>query len=242
MLSIIIPIYNESPIIEETLGWVVKNLSGIIDTEIILVDGGSEDGTIEKIQGYISKITEAGIPISVYLLHSPKGRGRQMNFGAKNAKFGTLYFLHADSFPPKNFDRYIIKEIEKGNPAGCFQMKFNSNHWWLRLAGWLTQFNWQISRGGDQSQFISKDLFDEIGGYDEIYSIYEDNILIHELYKRKKFVVIQHSLTTSARRYLAHGIWRLQYHFWVIHLKRLWGADATELYNYYSKHIGTKNS
>jgi len=67
-------------------------------------------------------------------------------------------------------------------------MKFKSTHWWLRLAGWFTKFNWRACRGGDQSQFIIKDLFNEIGGYDETYTIYEDNILISELYERKQFV------------------------------------------------------
>ena len=49
-----------------------------------------------------------------------------MNFGALNSKGAVLYFLHADSVPPKNFDRYIVDAINQGSKAGCFQMKFNS--------------------------------------------------------------------------------------------------------------------
>ncbi len=241
MLSIIIPILNESETIEETIGAVIENISGEIETEVILVDGGSTDGTIEKIEAILSNRKGPKKSFSICLLHSPKGRARQMNLGAKNAKFEVLYFLHADSLPPNNFDKYILKEVESGNLAGCFRMRFDSTHWWLRLAGWLTQFNWKISRGGDQSQFITKSLFEEVGGFDESYIIYEDNILISELYKRNKFVVIPHSLTTSARRYREHGVWRLQYHFWRIHLKRRLGADAWELYEYYSRHISNKN-
>ena len=105
-----------------------------------------------------------------------------------------FYFLHADSFPPKNFDQLIINEVKKGNKAGCFRMQFDSNHWWLRLASWLTQFHWRACRGGDQSQFITRELFDEIGGYDENYIIYEDNILINELYTRNEFVVINKNI------------------------------------------------
>ena len=81
-----------------------------------------------------------------------------MNAGAKAATGSILYFLHADSFPPKNFDQHIINEVEKGNSAGCFRLKFDSNHWWLRLASWLTQFRWRACRGGDQSQFITKKI------------------------------------------------------------------------------------
>jgi hypothetical protein len=165
-----------------------------------------------------------------------------MNKGAQAASGDILYFLHADSFPPKNFDRYILSEVKKGNPAGCFRMKFDSDHWWLKLAGWLTQFRWRACRGGDQSQFITKELFEEIGGFDETYTIYEDNILINELYKRKKFVVIQKCITTSARLYRQKGVWNLQYHFWAIYVKRWFGADADELYQYYLKHIKQANA
>ena len=86
-----------------------------------------------------------------------------MNAGASVAKGEILYFLHADSFPPEGYDQYIIDEVAKGNDAGCFRMRFDSNHWWLRLASWLTQFSWRACRGGDQSQFITKKLFEELG-------------------------------------------------------------------------------
>ncbi len=160
-----------------------------------------------------------------------------MNVGAHHSSGSILYFLHADSFPPKYFDSYIIKEVENGNNAGCFKMKFDHRHWWLRLASWLTHFRWRACRGGDQSQFITKALFDEIGGYNEDYLIYEDNILINELFKRKEFVVIQQWLITSARLYERVGIWKLQYHFWTIYVKRWFGASADDIYTYYKKHI-----
>lgn len=105
-----------------------------------------------------------------------------------------LYFLHSDSVPPKNFDQYIINEVEKNHLAECFRMQFDHNHWWLRLAGWLTQFRWKAIFGGDQSLFINKYLFDDVGGYDESYIIYEDNILMNELYKRSEFTVINKRL------------------------------------------------
>jgi len=138
---------------------------------------------------------------------------------------------------PKNFDNLIINEVGKGHLAGCFKMKFDHDHWWLRLASWLTKFSWRACRGGDQSQFISKDLFEELGGFDENFAVYEDNDLISKLYALDQFVVIQEWLTTSARRYLANGIWRLQYHFWTIYVKKWFGASAEELQRYYLKNI-----
>ncbi|SRX54357.1 TIGR04283 family arsenosugar biosynthesis glycosyltransferase [Aequorivita sp. CIP111184] len=232
MISIVIPVLNEAATIEKLLTHLSENISEENELEIILVDGGSIDGTPKIIKEFSESQS-----ISVQLTTSEKGRAKQMNKGASVTSGRILYFLHADSFPPKNFDKYIISEVDNGNPAGCFRMKFDSNHWWLQMAGWFTKFSWRACRGGDQSQFITKHLFEEIGGFNETYVIYEDNILINELYKRKQFVVIQQLLTTSARLYKQKGVWNLQYHFWVIYVKRWMGADAKELHNYYLKNI-----
>ena len=245
-ISIIIPILNEAETITRLLQHVVANASVESISEIILVDGGSTDGSQDVIQQFILNATSngttilqnsAGSKIDIRLISSEKGRAKQMNSGAQLATGNILYFLHADSFPPKHFDRYIINEVKNGNPAGCFRMQFDSTHWWLRLASWLTQFSWRACRGGDQSQFISRHLFDEIGGYDENYIIYEDNIMINQLFERKQFVVINEKLQTSARRYRKYGVWTLQYHFWMIYIKKWFGADAQELLTYYKRHI-----
>jgi len=226
-ITIIIPILNEAKTIGKLLQYLIDNASKKNDLEIIVVDGGSTDNSQKIVQTFKN----------VNLLNYEKGRAKQMNLGAKHANNELLYFLHADSFPPKYYDKHILDEIEKGNNAGCFRMRFDNKHWWLRLASWLTQFRWRACRGGDQSQFITKALFDDIGGFDDRYIIYEDNILINELYKRNEFVVINKKLKTSARRYEEHGVWKLQYHFWTIYVKKWLGASAEELLSYYKKHI-----
>jgi len=244
-ISIIIPILNEAEIISKLLNHLIKNSSRKNISEIIVVDGGSTDGSQNIVTKFVSdRVQSRSIDLSItleetatVLLSSQKGRAKQMNTGSKLATGNILYFLHADSFPPKNFDKHIINEIEKGHLAGCFRLQFNHKHWWLRLASWLTQFSWRACRGGDQSQFITKKLFNDIGGFDENYTIYEDNILINELYKRKQFKVINKKLITSARRYKKHGIWKLQYRFWAIYVKKWFGASADELHTYYKKYI-----
>jgi rSAM/selenodomain-associated transferase 2 len=242
-ISIIIPILNEAETIENLLNHLLKNSSKENIAEIIIVDGGSTDGSQDIVSQFCmtSRDPETSLGLEIeaklFLLQSPKGRAKQMNTGSKTATGSIFYFLHADSLPPKNFDQYIINEIEKGNQAGCFRLQFDHKHWWLRLASWLTKFQWRACRGGDQSQFIAKTLFEDIGGFDENYIIYEDNILINELYKRKQFKVINKKLITSARRYKQHGIWKLQYHFWTIYVKKWFGASSNELYAYYKKYI-----
>jgi rSAM/selenodomain-associated transferase 2 len=256
MISIIIPVFNEADTIGKLLSHLIKNSSLKNISEIIVVDGGSTDGTQEIITSFMdtersrsvlnkpqtliegfSTPLKAQFESNLILINSPKGRAKQMNTGVRQATGSILYFLHADCLPPKDFDQLIINEVEKGNSAGCFKMKFDHDHWWLRLASWLTHFNWRACRGGDQSQFITKLLFNEIGGYDEDYIIYEDNILINELFKRNQFVVIQEWILTSARLYERVGIWTLQYHFWTIYVKRWFGASANDIHTYYKKYI-----
>jgi rSAM/selenodomain-associated transferase 2 len=226
-ISIIIPVLNEAEIIGSLITHITNNSSSSNISDIIIVDGGSTDGSQDIVASFKT----------VRLINSEKGRAKQMNLGAKQAKGEILYFLHADSFPPKDYDKLIINEIKNGNNAGCFRMQFDSKHWWLRLASWLTQFSWRACRGGDQSQFITRQLFNDIGGYDENYIIYEDNILINELYKRNEYVVINNKIKTSARLYKKIGVWKLQYHFWTIYVKKWLGASADELLAYYKKYL-----
>lgn len=227
-ISIIIPILNEAKGIKNLLDYLIENAAES-NFEIIVVDGGSSDNSQQLVESYYSD--------NVKLVTSQKGRAKQMNVGAKYAKNEILYFLHADSFPPKQYDTLLKNEVKKGNRAGCFIMKFDSNHWWLKLAGWLTRLPIKASRGGDQSQFITKELFSQLGGYNENYSVFEDYILISQLYAIDEFTLIPKWLTTSARRYRKNGVWKLQYHFYIIYLKKWQGASASELYTYYQKYI-----
>lgn len=229
-ISIIIPTLNEADNIENLLIYLLKNASKKNIADLIVVDGGSTDDT----QNTISKFK------NIRFIHSEIGRAKQMNLGAKHAMGNILYFLHADSFPPKNFDSHIIEQVENNNNAGCFIMKFNSTHWWLKLAGQLTRLPFKSCRGGDQSLFVTKPLFNAIGGFNEDFKIYEDNDFIAKLYARKQFTVIQKWLTTSARHYNTNGVWRLQFHYWAIHLKKWLGASPEKLNRYYLKYVNVK--
>lgn len=226
-LSIIIPVYNEAAHINELLFYLLEQTKKASDIEILVVDGGSSDNTIQSVQQNDT----------VILLHSKKGRGAQMNTGAKVAKGEILYFLHADSYPPFDFHKLIFSKINKGKKAGCFKMSFDSNHPWLRLAGWFTKFNVKFFRGGDQSLYVTKTLFNDIGGFNEKHSIFEDYTFIRELYKRNQFCVIQKSIRSSSRRYQENGITRLQFHYWNLYIRKWLGASTQELVSYYTKHI-----
>lgn len=227
-LSIIIPVLNEEICIVKLLEYIQKNSSKANIREILVIDGGSTDGT-----------KEAAMKYDVLVLHSEKGRARQMNLGAENAKGEVLYFLHADTFPPKNFDRIILNAIQKGTETGCFRMKFDSDSWFLSFFSWFSRINYKICRGGDQSLFITRELFNKSGGYDESYKIYEDNEFISRLYKLTNFIILPYQVRTSARKYEQIGNFKLQFYFGIIHLKNYLGADPEQLYQYYKRKIST---
>ncbi|GAA4312598.1 TIGR04283 family arsenosugar biosynthesis glycosyltransferase [Pontixanthobacter gangjinensis] len=228
MISIIIPVYNEEEQLPVLLKHLEKTSAGLI-SEIIVVDGGSTDKTAEL----------ALNSPAVFYLKSPKGRAVQMNAGADRAKSDILYFLHADSLPPFDFDAEIFRAIVEGVDAGCFQMKFDKDHWWLNLMGQFTRLNHISCRGGDQSLFIRRDLFEKLEGFDEAYKVYEDNEFIRRIYQNGNFRVIKKWLTTSARLYEKMGVWKTQLLFAEIYWKRRLGAGPEELYEHYYNRLSS---
>jgi rSAM/selenodomain-associated transferase 2 len=226
-ISIIIPVYNEEETLLSFLEDVQAKYSNQFPIEIIVVDGGSTDKTKKIVQACSG----------VQLVFSEKGRAKQMNAGAIVAQNSILYFLHCDSIPPKNFDVELVENVKKGNLAGCFKMQFDYNHWFLKIITWFTRFNHISCRGGDQSLFVTKKLFLQINGFDESYTIYEDNEICKRLYEQKQFAVIQRNIITSARRFKKNGVLKLYYHFFIIHLKRRLGHSAESLNEYYKNTI-----
>lgn len=225
-ISIIIPVLNE----EGFIGKVIQHLKQTSSTsnieEIICVDGGSSDKTKEVVKANGATI-----------LQSKRGRARQMNFGAKHARGEILYFLHADTFTPKNFDTTVLNAINEGHESGCFRMQFDTKNPILKSFAWLSRVNHTLCRGGDQSLFIKRELFEQNEGFNEDYLIYEDTEFITRLYQQTKFKVLPEAVITSARKYREKGWVRIQFHFGMIHLKSYLGAGPDELYRYYAKNI-----
>ena len=224
-ISIIIPTYNEEAIIAHS----IKALLAITEQYeeiVIIVSDASNDGTRKILSEF-----------QVTVCQSAKGRAIQMNTGAQRAKGDILYFLHADSLAPETFIDNIRSAVREGKKAGCFRMNFNDSNPIMSLYGWFTQFPMMICRGGDQSLFIEKSLFQEIGGFDETHLVMEDIAIINRIEERGQFHILEAEVTTSARRYHENGMIRLQLLFGTIHLMYALGFDQETIIRYYRENI-----
>lgn len=223
-LSIIIPTLNEAENIEK----LVKHLKSCAcgqTHEIIVVDAGSKDNTQKIAQ-------EAG----AIVYQSPKkGRAPQMNFGAQNSKGSTYYFVHADSLPPKDFCLSIKKCLKEGSQIGGFRFKFDSDKKLLAFNNWTTQFNKIFVRGGDQTIFISKNLFDELEGFDENFQIMEEYDFIERAQKKTKYKVIQRDVLVSARKYDTNSWLRVQFANFVVFTMYRLGCTQDSLVSTYKR-------
>ncbi len=197
MISIIIPTLNEAETIGRCLS---KLLAHHGNFEIIVSDGGSVDGTLEVV----------GLFPDVGRRVSPRGRGRQMNEGAKAAKGNIYLFLHADtSLPPGGLQ--IVEEVMSDSRVvgGCFCLSFDAGHLFLKGLSLFTRINHTLFTYGDQSLFLPASIFRTIGGYRAI-PIMEDVDIQSRLRRAGRFVKIRRPVVTSARRFLKHGVIRQQ--------------------------------
>ncbi len=220
MISVIIPVINEADSIGLLLQHLKKTMAG--NTELIVVDGGSTDKTKE-----IAKSEGASI------IDASKGRAKQMNAGATVATGEVLYFLHADTYPPKNWYNEIMQAIRRGNDAGCCRLSFDDDHPALRFYAWFTKFNIDLFRFGDQSLFVRSTLFKKTGGFDENLVVMEDQEFVKTLKKSGTFVILKSRVITSARKYRTIGVYKLQLIFTVVLSMYYLGIDQQIIVDFY---------
>jgi rSAM/selenodomain-associated transferase 2 len=194
-ISILIPTYNEAKIIRETLGCCV----GIAETETIVVDGGSVDGTAQI-------ASEMGAQV----FSTTRARSRQMNLGASKAKGRFLLFLHADTHLPENFKEHILNTLRDPEiAAGAFQLRIKGNARFLRLIERGAKIRSRLFHVpyGDQAIFLRASTFERLQGFKEI-EIMEDLDLVRRLGKLGRIVVVNAPVVTSARRWNQVGIFK----------------------------------
>ena len=225
VLSIIVITYNEARTVDRMLEQMRPFRRGEGRTEVIFVDGGSTDGTAEKIEA-------AGFR----LLRTRKGRGLQLNAGAEASRGDILFFLHCDSVLPEDFDRQI-RDIMIMNEYGCFGVRFPSRNFFMWTNRWISNFRAKRRAivFGDQGIFLDRRLFFRMGEFPEIPLMedYQFSLTLRSAGYRP--VMARRRILSSARRYRGSTVTKLLRMKQMYELRRRYrrGEDPAELFEEY---------
>lgn len=221
--SIIIPTLNEEAVLEAHLE-ALHQLCAPIDCELLIVDGGSSDQTIAIAQRYGRVLT------------AERGRARQMNAGATQARGEVLLFLHADTQLPRNAFMAIGQALH--DPAvvgGAFRLRFDCQTLPYRLVAYSTNLRSRLSKifTGDQAYFVRAKGFRAIGGYPD-QCLMEDLEIVRLLRKIGRFVLLTEYVTTSARRHTRLGLLHSVLFMWYLRLCYRFGTPTNFLQQMYT--------
>ena len=218
MLSIIVPCLNEADSIAGTLAALAPLRAR--GAEVIVADGGSQDGTAER-----------AAPFADLVIAAPRGRALQMNAGAARARGEIILFLHADTLLPEAADGLIVEGLQRSRRGwGRFDVAIAGRHPLLRVVARLMNLRSRLTgiATGDQAVFVTKSLFTAAGGYPEI-ALMEDVALCKRLKGFGPPLCLRHRLTTSGRRWEQRGVLRTILLMWRLRLAYWLGADPAKL-------------
>lgn len=221
-LSIIIPALNEEDYLLETLERLNIGWTG----EVIVVDGGSQDKTVQIARDWGADV-----------LVSQPCRGSQMNAGAQKATGDILLFLHADTHLPQGFAQLIRQQMADIEvPGGSFALRFYPSRLLLDIDAKGIAFRTTVLRRpyGDQAIFVRASLFHLMGGYADI-PLMEDTEFVRRLNKRGRMAYIREPVITSSRRYFKHGGARVIFRNKITKLGFALGVSPERLARFYYK-------
>jgi rSAM/selenodomain-associated transferase 2 len=217
-LSLIIPALNEAAGIRDTLAPLQALRAR--GHEVVVVDGGSADGTPELSRGLADRV-----------IQSPPGRARQQNAGAAAATGGVLLFLHADTRLPEGADALVRDALRAaGRGWGRFDVRLSGTHPMLRVVERMMSVRSRLSgiATGDQAIFVRRDWFTRAGGFPEI-PLMEDVALSRTLRGMGPPLCLRARVVTSSRRWEQRGVWRTIVLMWRLRLEFALGADPARL-------------
>ncbi len=167
-ISVIIPVLNEAVYISRLLAHLQAHANAAV-LEIIAVDGGSTDATAACVASFsgVKWLTMEGSTDAAC-------RATQMNLGALHARGSILWFVHADTLPPPSYAADILRAVAQGKSLGGYAFDFESDRFILRLNSWFTRLNWSFTRGGDQTLFVTRALWEQLQGYQAHFVVMEE--------------------------------------------------------------------
>jgi rSAM/selenodomain-associated transferase 2 len=222
LVSVVIPTLNE----EANLPVTLRQLAERADVELIVVDGGSTDGSREVARRH-----------TPYVFLSHPGRARQMNEGARHATGDILLFLHADTFLlPGAIDEIQRRIIADSAVGGAFDLRIDSPRRFCSLVAAVASARSRFLRlpYGDQGLFVWRQVFEAMGGFPEI-PIMEDIAFGRRLRRAGRLTFLRSGLVTSARRWHANGVLRTTFVNWWVTVLFFFGVSPRRLRRLYDR-------
>ncbi len=213
-----IPVLNEASRIGEVLACLQAARGRGV--EVIVVDGGSWDET-----------RECALTLCDRVLESVPGRAGQMNAGAHLARGQTLFFLHADTLCPTDFDCHIATALNRhGSDWGYFPIDLSGERWAFKLIALMMNLRSTTTRiaTGDQGLFVRRRLWERIGGYPQL-PLMEDIAVTGILRRFGRPGVADSRLCTSSRRWRDQGVMKTIFLMWWLRAAFFFGADPHRL-------------
>jgi rSAM/selenodomain-associated transferase 2 len=221
-LTIVLPVLNEAAIIVGALTALAPLRRR--GAEVIVVDGGSHDGT-----------PQLAAPLADRVVAAPRGRGTSLNAGAAPATGDALVFLHADTALPDNADVLIAAAVAR-HAWGRFDLRIAGRHPLLaviaRMINWRTRLTGIAS--GDQAIFVRRDAFLAVGGCPDV-PLMEDIAISRRLKRLCRPFGISTPVVTSGRRWERHGVIRTVVLMWRLRLAFYLGVEPALLAESYGE-------
>lgn len=218
-LSIVVPVLNEADCLEQNLARLFAQPFVVANCEVIVCDGGSEDGSLQIAGRYPCRVE-----------HSAAGRALQMNRGASVARARQLLFLHADTELPSN----LGKELQADAHWGFFRLRLNHDAAVYRIIESAINLRSRITSvaGGDQSLYFSRDLFRQLGAYPEI-PLMEDIAICKAARRLARPRIIESAVRSSSRRWQNNGVVKTILLMWTLRLAYWFGISPARLHRIY---------
>lgn len=220
MISIIVPIRNETPEIAERL----RRLADESGSELLIADGGGNPETARAFES-----------LGARLLRLSGTRGARLDQAARQARGDVLFFLHADSRPPDRALALIGETLAGGADAGAFSLAYEDPTPALRWIAFWANLRSRLFKlpFGDQGLFCRKETYARSGGFSDL-AICDDLDFVRRLKRAGVFEVRPEKVTTSPRRYREHGALRQVLRNWRVLLGYYAGVSPTTLNRWYN--------